>query len=234
MSPPTPRHWRSAQDSRVLPSPCKRGQCLLSCCRQRPRGNVIKLYLNYSFYFGPFSNLKQALYLIKVQSLTILKGWVQGWRVLHQLVLILLGIYSTLHSIPLSNQNVNDFGESVGVVNLKSWRELGLDVAMCWCKILVLAACNLPLLSCRILPAVTPAAASVVHLATEIRGTLLQAAACSYCREYNVDASGSIQNIKVLTNCWLLSVIVEAIKVYFLFRQFHFKIIDLLSTIYIH
>ena len=125
--------------------------------------------------------------------------------VLQQLVQILLVIYSTLHSIPLSKQNVHDFGESVGVVNLKSWRELGLDVAMCLCKILVLAACNLPLLSCRILPAVTPAAASVVHLATEIRGTLLQAAACSDCREYNVDASGSIQNIKVLPNFWLLS-----------------------------
>ena len=60
-------------------------------------------------------------------------------------------------SIPLSNQNFNDFGESVGVVKLKGWRELGWDVAVCWCKILVLAACNLPLLSCRILPAVTPA-----------------------------------------------------------------------------
>ena len=93
------------------------------------------------------------------------------------------------------------------MVKLKGWRELGWDVAVCWCKILVLAACNLPppvvlqdlacSHSCR--------AASVVHLATEIRGTLLQAAACSYCREYNVDASGPIQNIKVLPNFWLLS-----------------------------
>ena len=111
---------------------------------------------------------------------------------------------STLHSTP-SNHNVPSVirtsQRAMGVVKLKCWRELGCG----WCKILALAACNLP--CCPAGSCLQSPAAAWCTLSNTDQRTTLQAAPCTNCREHNVDGSGPTQhNIKVFPNFWLLSV----------------------------
>ena len=74
-----------------------------------------------------------------------------------------------------------------------------------WCKILALAACNLP--CCPAGSCLQSPAAAWCTLSNTDQRTTLQAAPCTNCREYNVDGSGPTQhNIKVFPNFWLLSV----------------------------